>query len=429
MFKNHFSIGHKISLMPKKQFANDLPEWMAGWQNDGRFVAPNSSDSIQHPNKIEHLITPPRLSPKELIGGIEPSTYTQNSYAMLAILTSLAAPFFYQLRKPGICLHFYGNSKAARQALLYSASSVWESDVYEFKEVHGHMYGLKIFHKDTALCLSEVQPNRKKDLHKFLRRYFGGREGADVGVSGVVISTGEKPIAPSNDQESGLNALIENKHLLAINICLGAWPNQYAFKADPSIPPNLVNSLIWDLTGTVSRIYDEQLRLSRYETTRKGLPTCEQVTSFFWLLNAIANYIGDKGGLDWWRGGGLPPTFQKFIDEVDSRYNTFINLLKIIAGRLPIPLKFGDYVMVNPTPYIKLKADRVLIPAEEMQRLVPAKSLQRDFTSWLSMNGIILTRRKGKICDTFYSSRHKKPISGYKVDAPKILEMLSNYIQ
>ena len=410
--------------MPQKQFRNDLPEWMTGWQNDGRFVGPNSTDSIQPPNKIEHLIVPPSLSPKELISDIEPSAHTQNSYAMLAILASLAAPFFYHLRKPGVCLHFHGNSKAARQALLYSASSVWESDVYEFKEVHGHMYGLKILHKDTALCLSEVPSNRKKDLHKFLHRYFLGREGADVGVSGVVISTGENPIAPSKNQESGLNVLIENERLLAMDIHLGAWPNQYAFKADPSISPTLTNSLMWDHTGAVSRIYDEQLRLSRYETTRKGLPTCEQVTSLFWLFNAIANFIGDKGGLDWWRGGAFPSTFQTFIDEVDNQYNTFLTLLKTLAGRLPQPLKFGDYVTVNPTAFIPLKTGKALIPTEEMQRLVPSNSLRRDFTSWLSMNGIVLTRRKGKISDTFYSSRHKKPIAGYKVDVLKIFKTL-----
>lgn len=410
--------------MPKIQLANNLPEWMTGWQNDGHFIAPNSKTGLLPlPSRIDHLTTPHGLSKKALIGDTKPSLQTQNSYAMLAVLTSLAAPFFYHLRKPGVCIHFHGNTKAARDALLYSASSVWESSVYDFQSVRGHIYGLKIFHKDTALCLSEVPKKRKNDMRKFLRRYFLGRTGADPGIPGVVISTGEAPLTPSTSRNAGLNAFIENRRPLAIDISLGAWPNQYAFQADHRIPSKLINTLLFNVNGIVSSIYDEQSRLSQYETNRAGLPACEPVSSFFWCLNAIANHISDNGGFNWWAGGALPSIFQRLIDEVDNQYNVFMGFLKNLVNNLPTLIQLGGKSMEYRTSYILLKDNRVLIPATAMQRLVPENSLKLAFTSWLEKNGVILTRRKGKTCDAHHSPRHKKPIQGYRIDPTRAIEL------
>lgn len=408
---------------------DELPDWMTGWQRGGNFINPNSHESIGLPDNIQDISAPLGIPTQSLIGNIEPSLQTQNSYALLAVLAALTAPFLYRLNEPGICLHFHGNSEEARQALLYSASSVWQSDVYDFKDVRNHMVGLKIFHKDTALCLSEVPANRTKDMHRFLRRYFLGRKGAEPGVSGVVISTGGEPLAHAVDREIGFNAFVEKERVFAIDISLGGWPNNYAFKADDTIAPKLIDALKWDTQGALRYIRTEQSRLVHYLPKPKGAPACERVSSFFWFLNAVGNYIGDKEGLNWWTGGALPRFFHLFINEVDGQNNLFMTFLKHIATKLPRSLKLGGHEFKLPSPYISLKRGRVLIPAGEMRQLIESKSLRLRFTAWLRKNKVLIPQYKTKLLGTYHSPKHKKSIRAYKLDIPHLLRLLESNIK
>lgn len=397
---------------------------VAGWQADGSFLSPNASHSPHISSfKLKEQALPTGYTTKQCMEDLHVADTTSDPYVLLAVTASLAAPFLNKLNLDGICLHFYGNTEKARKALICAASSVWPTNVYQLPEAKSHVVGLKRQCKDSTLCIHEIHPNQTRLMHSFLRRFFYGRKGADEGVCGIVISSGEMQLARDVDRKKGVNAFIDKTNVLAIDICIESWRGKTL-----QVDQNLSS----DITGHIGTLQDEwfisvktaYMRFSNGHGKAKRIRASKQIVSFLGLCFAVGSFALSAKYLKWWDGSDLESVFNKLLVGIDSQDKIYRGFLKQLFDALPNKTKIGSFELKNATLAIAMTKNKVLFPARALKKILDDANSLRDFTVWLKKNRILISRGKVNLCEVYYSPKEKKPIRGYLLNKRRIIEVL-----
>jgi len=393
----------------------------SGWQQDGRHIDPNGDTSTFGSHYPAKSVAVPRgdfVKP----GSIRASKATADSLVLLAILASLSGAVLKPLQRSGVCIHFHGSSEEARMAILHSASSIWDERVYSFDEAKKHVRDLKRKYADSTLCVGGVTEEKVRSMRSFVKRFFLGRKGADDGIQGVVVSTGDKPLAQSQNRQRGVNAFTVNGEVLAIDVPI-AQSSGVACSVK-GLASSLVNALYLNLADTRGCLHDDLFRFAnQHQKSQKG-KLQKQVANFYWLFAAVGCWIYGEKKLSWWQGNSLNGVFEGFVEAADKQEADFLRYLTMIAQRIPCKFRTDTVEMELPSPLVDIGHGCILVSSEWMKTLIDNRSTLRGFLEWLRVNRI-LVRKAGKNCANYHHPKKQKSVRGYALRTTAIRSMIS----
>lgn len=380
----------------------------SGWQNSVHYLDPQqeTKHSAQSVVKTHNLPTP--VKPATLFKDVPATQTSNNPNLLLGALASLTAPALAPLKTPGICLHFHGANTAQRSALLASISSISGHHIYKLPDALKHVADIKAHHKDSTFHIAEVKQSETSKMHRFLRRYFFGRKNKDSGTVGIVISTGESPLAPKESY-----AFSHKDRVLAIDLELPKDGTPTRTDIQP-----LHHTLVEALTAqsaTLGPTFKQQRQQFMKSAAHATDKLEKQTISFLWLCATIGNWAYTQNNLPWWQGGPIQPLFQNITSSY-SKEQRFIQALKHLALFIPTNAKLGDIPIKQAREAEELSKGKFLIPPSWMEEVIPPQTKLRQWLAWLHKNKIILPKRAKIFCGEHYSKKQGKTVRGYLVD-------------
>jgi len=257
-------------------------------------------------------------------------------------------------------------------------------------------------------------------MRSFIKRYFLGRKGADSGVQGVIISTGEKPLAQRLNRRNGINAFIEKGEVLAIDISIDQWSgtaccvDRLAFR--------LVDQLASNFADTVGTLRLDQTKLRQeHQKLEKGKFN-QGIADVLWLFAAIGHWAYGEEKLGWWQGNNLPIVFRDFVKAVDGQEALYMSHLKLIDQSIPKEVEIGSVRVGYKTSLANIGGGRVLVPSSWLQKIIGNRSDLKQFLAWLRANRVISTKA-GENCGSYHHPEAKATVRGYALWIKNIQRM------
>jgi len=390
-----------------------------GWQQDKSYIDLNSNNSlIGSPYRAKALAVPNTdyVDP----ASIKVSNITTDRFVLLAILASLTGPVLRPLNLRGVCVHFYGATEEARKTLLYSASSIRGDRVYSLEKAKKSIRDLKRQYSDSTLCIGGATSKDVGAMRAFVKRFFLGRKNSDEGVTAVIISAGEKPLAQSRNQRDGVNAFTVGKDVLAIDI-------RVSHSSETACPVKglgaaLIEELSFNRTDTLGNIRAEQYDLAaKFQRSQKS-ELNQSVANFLWLFASLGYWARGEGEIGWWGGDSLPMVFQDMVSKIDDNESDYFKHLKLIADDIPQKISIGPMEVENLTSCGDIGRGRLLVPSTRMNELIDHRGVLKDFLKWLRANKVLITQN-GKSCGNYHHPQSKKTVRGYALWIKRILHL------
>lgn len=381
-----------------------------GWQQDNSYIDLNGNNiAAESPYRAKALAVPKadHVNPASL----RVLNVTTDPLTLLAMLASLAGPVLKYLSRRGICVNFFGGTDAARRAILLSASSIWDGRVYPLREAKDGIRDLKRQYSDSTLCVGGATSNNDvRVLRAFVKRFFLGRKNSDEGVTAVIISAGEKPLAQSRSQREGLSVFTVGKDVLAIDI--GISHSCETACSVKGLGAALIKELFFNRTDTLGNIRAEQADLAAKLQRSQKIGVSKSVVNFLWLFASLGYWAHGEGKLAWWNGEILPIVFQRMVSRIGGNESAYLNHIKLIVQNLPRRMSFDLFEVDNFTPLVDIGRGRVLVPSTWMKNLINHRGVLNDFLKWLRANKVLITQN-GKNCGNYHHPQKKKTVRGY----------------
>ncbi|MBG0791836.1 MAG: DUF927 domain-containing protein [Desulfovibrionaceae bacterium] len=413
-----------------RQFPRKLPSEPSphaskygGWQKDASFIFPGDNGSTSTGYVRQNWTIPAGEESRKLLPPISIQKVTADPFILLATLASLSAPFLKHKKLSGLNLHFHGGTEAGRAAIVHAACSVWDQLPYLFADAKKHVVALKTQNKDAALGILEVPPAKTKEMNALVRRYFDGRRGGDLGVRGIIVSSGETPMGQVQNRDKEFHAFTHHNDVLGIDIWIGN-SSSTGFHFNHTATHTIVQQLAVHSAEYLKRIQTDEKRFKKQLKWANRPRPNRQVSDYLRFFMAVG-YIDQVGLQSWWQGQALWPVFDQLIAGIDGSDALFYSLLKQMNIFMPLPDNLLELGASSHTSFIEVDRHRILVPSTEMAKITKDKPTLLRFISWLKAHKILIPKRTGELCGAHYSPKHKKTLRGYMLSRDYFQKILA----
>ncbi|MBI9111485.1 hypothetical protein [Maridesulfovibrio ferrireducens] len=408
----------------------------SGWQKKG-FVFPLSE--FRSPSyRLKSVILPPESIDNLRFDRFD---YKRNwsPEEELAACFSLISPLLNFIKSKGICLHFHGGSKQNRDSILSAVNYVWGDvlipKVCSADDLKNNVVALKKLHTDLPLCVCEVgEANEaQKKMRTFLRRYFLGRKGADEGIHGVVISTGNMPLAPEKDRRMGRNGYVHQKNVLLIDIPVGAID----FSIYEKLPADFSQMAVQKIQENKER-FAEVLKSVHKEfkcqlVVRSSSKFFAEIVRIFSMVYCAEYYlIGDKELAVPTCFGAASLRHIGFVRKLDLEANYFMPEARHLFGVCGQIFSLGFVLVISSLgpslPKLNFIATKsyIIIAADDFKELYGENFPFGTYTAWLKRKNVLKPFKGGDLCGVHHFPKLNKSVRSYKVILKKLYQLAQN---
>ncbi|WP_415717051.1 hypothetical protein [Maridesulfovibrio sp.] len=417
----------------KRQDAIAVDE--SGWYKDG-FVPPRFELKASS-YKLKSVLLPP-----ESAGNLRLAKFDHKanwgSEEELAAYFSLIAPLLGLIKHKGICFHFYGSSKWRRDSILDAVNYAWGDwlvpKVCSADDVSKFIVALKNMHKDLPLCVREVGSSDKaqKKMRTFLRRYFLGRKGADGGVRGVVISTGEETLVPEKDRRLCRNGYVFQNDVLLISIPIGAVD----FSAYEKLPAGFGQMSVQKIKkdkGSLVEIFELVHNVFKRELKRGKTPKVfAEIVRILSMIYCVERYlVGDNAVSDnFVVSDAALRRCMRCVRDLDFETSFFMQSAQTLNRTCGQILSTGfSYDAFSSgagasilSIFVETKS-YIIVPADEFKKIWGDGFPFSAFTEWLKKKKVLVSFKNQGVCGVQHFPKLKKSVRSYKINKKRLTEL------
>lgn len=340
--------------------------------------------------------------------------------SLFAVGASLASSVMEEFGFKGVVLNFYTEYKGSVVYPVRHAVGVWSNKDFvgfKFPVLSHDAVELKRGYKNGVLYVDIESHENDSKFFSFLKRYFNGRKGVDEGVSGMIVSTGRRPICDCFDIHSGCSYCLIDEGVLILNI-------KYDFCVDDSFHflgsgkgfvgcVNANNSFHMD---KISRLHGEFCRCFR---VGRGRNVNNKIRSFFALVVSVLvcavdmrlfSYLYNKNNVV----NIIFDYFKKLMEVDISYWNSLYNL----SGRVCKAVSIST---------VKDRERLVLMKGDLMMECTSDNNVDYDcFIDWLVRRGVVIPDAKGRAISVCHVPGGKTS-RGYRLSVKSLNRLMAQF--